>query len=301
MAILAQDTFAGRTVGNGQSWGTASDGNTWNRNSANNNTILSVGSGEGKAHSGTTNNFMLLGSGTSSDQEGLVRLAMAQTGDSIGVILRSDATGANCYFAEIGDFANDIAIYKVVSGSKTNLDVQAAGFSVSNGSFYWMRFQVIGTTLKTRLWADGGSEPGTWQSNFTDATFASGRYGLFMNVADTSDVQFDSYQANDTGATPTRTITASAALQSLGLTRTISSAAALQSLGLTRTVTSSAALQSLGLTRTVTSSAALQISRTITAAASFVISRTIACSASFSGGSTTIFRYNRSKRFGYQQ
>lgn len=198
MTILAQDTFAGRTVGAGTSWGTASDGNTWFRTSANDFTVLSVGSGEGKTHSGTTNNFMLLGSGTATDQEGLVRMSMGQTGDSTGLILRSSSDGSTCYYAEIGDFTNDITIYKFVSGTRTLLDLQAAGFTVSNGSFYWMRFQVKGTTLKTRLWADGSSEPGTWQSNFTDSSIASGQYGIFLNCAGSTDAQFDHYQANDT-------------------------------------------------------------------------------------------------------
>ncbi len=51
-------------------------------------------------------------------------------------------------------------------------------FSYVAGTVYWMRLQVIGTTINCRLWADGSSEPGTWNMSVTDTDLATGYIGI---------------------------------------------------------------------------------------------------------------------------
>lgn len=258
MATLATDTFAGRTVGSG--WGTASDGKTWSLKNGSF-LVLSVGSNEGKCNHGGPGE-MLLGSGTPTDCEGLIRLSQGDAADLVGLILRDDGTGNNNYMCGIGEFANDLVIYKIASGSRSYIDIQATGITISAGSFYWIRFQIIGTALKARIWANGSSEPGTWLCSGTDATYASGQYGVYLNTQTATDAQFDTYSVNDTNAGPTtntRTVTTSAALQTTN-TRTVTTSAALQTTT-TRTVSTSAALKTTN-TRTVVTSASLQIAAT---------------------------------------
>lgn len=198
MTTLAQDTFAGRT--NSGTWNTASDGNAWTKLHGNGvNTILSVGSNEGKAHAGNTRCENLLGSGTATDQDGTARLALGQSGDSVGIILRSDNTGDNYYFSEYGAFPGDITIYKVVGGSSTLLNIWATGASPAAGTFFHIRFRASGTTLETKFWLDGNSEPAGWTGSLTDSTYASGQYGIFLNSFGATDLQVDNYICTDNG------------------------------------------------------------------------------------------------------
>ena len=41
-----------------------------------------------------------------------------------------------------------------------------------------MRFRIVGTALKLRVWVAGGAEPGSWDLEYTDASLASGWVGL---------------------------------------------------------------------------------------------------------------------------
>jgi hypothetical protein len=45
------------------------------------------------------------------------------------------------------------------------------------GTYLWIRFDCQGTTIRTRMWADGETEPGSWDVSVTDATFATGWIG----------------------------------------------------------------------------------------------------------------------------
>jgi hypothetical protein len=58
------------------------------------------------------------------------------------------------------------------------------GLSQSGGAFFWVRAQVVGTnptTINVKVWADGSSEPSTWQFTASDSTAtlqAPGALGL---------------------------------------------------------------------------------------------------------------------------
>jgi hypothetical protein len=54
-------------------------------------------------------------------------------------------------------------------------EVLVSGLAYTPGNFLWLRAQVSGTSptaLKIRAWADGSSEPTTWQYSGTDSTAA---------------------------------------------------------------------------------------------------------------------------------
>lgn len=48
--------------------------------------------------------------------------------------------------------------------------VQSTGLTVAVGDKMWIRAQVIGNTVKARMWKDGTTEPTTWQGTWTDAS-----------------------------------------------------------------------------------------------------------------------------------
>lgn len=47
-----------------------------------------------------------------------------------------------------------------------------------SGNWYWLKLQAIGTAIKGKAWADGDSEPGTWDIEITNATYGSGYCGF---------------------------------------------------------------------------------------------------------------------------
>lgn len=101
------------------------------------------------------------------------------TNDSFpgGVALHVQS-GSTSGYVGMFTFSGDVpAIWLVNSGSDSSLDSDTGTYSVDTD--YWIRLQITGTTVRARYWADGGSEPGTWQSSATDTTFTSGYVGLF--------------------------------------------------------------------------------------------------------------------------
>ncbi len=90
----------------------------------------------------------------------------------------SRVSAASEYRAKIR-IANNGAVFVQASFVTGNVEspigseVQVSGLTASPGSFIWLRSQVTGsspTTLRLRAWADGSSEPSTWQYTVTNAT-----------------------------------------------------------------------------------------------------------------------------------
>jgi hypothetical protein len=50
--------------------------------------------------------------------------------------------------------------------------------SVSDHTWYWVRLQVSGTSVKARAWIDGEIEPSTWQAEVTETNLTSGWVGV---------------------------------------------------------------------------------------------------------------------------
>jgi hypothetical protein len=67
--------------------------------------------------------------------------------------------------------SNSIDTYRF-SGS-TYTAITNGTFSVTSGTWCWVRFRVNGSTVQARAWADGDSEPGTWQCSDTDTTYTT--------------------------------------------------------------------------------------------------------------------------------
>ncbi|ATG73688.1 hypothetical protein AN401_07295 [Zobellella denitrificans] len=68
--------------------------------------------------------------------------------------------------------ATQIALGRFVSGTATT--ITTASFSAAANVWYRVRFRVNGTSLRVRIWAEGTTEPGTWNIDTTDSNIASG-------------------------------------------------------------------------------------------------------------------------------
>jgi hypothetical protein len=76
---------------------------------------------------------------------------------------------------------------KTVLGSVTH--------PVIPGTYYNLRLQVAGTTLRAHLWADGVAEPATWEVTATDASLTSGQTGIRALIPGSSQIHLKSFQA----------------------------------------------------------------------------------------------------------
>src|SRR5581483_5989523 len=190
--VLDSDTFS---RANQSGWGTGSGGSTWAANVGT--PTLSIASNEGHITGLTSQAMMQLGSGTSANAEGLVRVKASSTNSTrMGIALRATATNT-FYHGRLSTSANNLIIAKVVSG--TNTDLFTVAFTVTAGTFYWIRFKIVSNNLYCRAWADGGAEPSSWSLTGTDSSIAgAGGWGLTVNTGNSATTwDFDSFTVND--------------------------------------------------------------------------------------------------------
>ncbi len=252
---LAQDTYIRADAG---SWGNASDGQTWTGDTF----FASISSNTGLLSTGSPSAFpqLRLGSKAAVDMEVLARVSLGHLSNIVTINSRVQSSG-NYYCAALSSSALQI---QVVAGFGATMLATTAVSPVA-GSFYWVRFRAIGTSLYVNFWLDGTSEPGGWTlTNSGDTTYSGGGCGILAGLNTTTPVSINSFTASilpriipcDAAllATNTRTIPSTAALLATN-TRTIPSTAALLQTN-TRTIPSDAALLQVS-TRTIPSSAAL--------------------------------------------
>ena len=174
---LAADAFA-RTVAN--AFGTADLGGPWSLSGSSSN--FSVASGVGKIAMPTagSSSAAFLGNVSSSD-----------TQVQVGVALDKAQTGGGTYVSVIGRRINTNTDYrvklrflaggsvtetleKVVGGTETSLrTLTVSGLTYAPGAVLEVKLQVTGTsptTLNSRVWLQGTTEPTTWQATATDST-----------------------------------------------------------------------------------------------------------------------------------
>lgn len=173
------DTFT-RTTANG--WGTSDSGDAWTRVTG----VASEFSTDGavaKIATTVTNSsrYMTIGPTLPPDLDVVARFALAALpvaqSTTVGLVARYQDT-SNHYRAWINwttAGAVQLRLEKNIGNVLTTLTTQPnvlTGYVA--GTFVWVRFQVIGSTLRVRVWADGSSEPSTWTHSVTDTDLRVG-------------------------------------------------------------------------------------------------------------------------------
>lgn len=105
--------------------------------------------------------------GVSADQELLCRFNVGTAGIFLPALRASGTEAARTGYILL--FRNDSTGYilrKAVAGTETAL--ATVSFTINDNTFYWVRFRAYGTAIKVRVWADGDSEPGTWNTEVTN-------------------------------------------------------------------------------------------------------------------------------------
>lgn len=85
----------------------------------------------------------------------------------------SDTT-ENCYFVQV--LSTSFGIHKYVAG--TSLSVDFVDFNLSANDEFWVRFSLVGTALKAKIWEKDSVEPDDWTIEVTDSSLSSGLVGL---------------------------------------------------------------------------------------------------------------------------
>jgi PKD repeat protein len=210
---FATDSF-GRTVASG--WGTADSGGAWTISGGAAN--FSVGGGSGNINLATAG----MSAGTS-----LNGVTSTDSEVRVGVALNKAQTGGGTYVSVIGRRISSTSDYRVklkyastgvvtevlesvVGGTETALKtVVVPGVTYTPGMVLNVRLQVTGTsptTISSMVWANGTTQPATWQATTTDSTSilqVAGAVGLLgylsgsaTNAPETA--SFSSYWAGPT-------------------------------------------------------------------------------------------------------
>lgn len=171
------DTF-NRTVAPG-SWGTASAGPAW--------AITTGPAAQNQVAGGVGQMAMTDRAGPDLGTRTLIELPIAHTDVDVrirfrwGIVAAGDFQRASLVVRKNGTFYIVVeATFAVGGAASMRVGQRTGGASTPYGAsspvaavtqtawtWYWLRAQVIGTTVRGRLWQDGSAEPGTWHITAT--------------------------------------------------------------------------------------------------------------------------------------
>lgn len=170
------DTFT-RVTANG--WGTADSGQAWSNVNAANSDFATTGTVA--THS--------VGSVNSSRYSILSALSLMDVDLQADMATSVTATGGPHYSHVVARYINtntmylarlrfntdqtiDLSLQKRVNGSQTDMVTVRISGTHAASTFFTVRFQCIGTTLRAKAWETGTTEPG-WQATTTDGAITN--------------------------------------------------------------------------------------------------------------------------------
>ena len=171
-----QDTFT-RTLTD--SWGSATVGGAWT-NTGGAGTDFDV-TGSVGTHTQTSINVSRYSviAAPSADVDVVVSAATSvlATGGPhyVGAVARYTDTN-NLYYGRIAfntDQTLTLVIQKRVAGAQTDLTTVTVPGTHAAGTFFKIRLQVTGTTLRAKAWPVSGTEPVAWQATVTDSSLTT--------------------------------------------------------------------------------------------------------------------------------
>lgn len=75
-------------------------------------------------------------------------------------------------------------------------------FPIDEDRYYWLRAEVVGTTIRGKYWALGEDEPGSWNLETTDGTLSNGRVGLWTFESSNAAMYWASLRIGTEGDSP---------------------------------------------------------------------------------------------------
>lgn len=187
---------------------------------------------------------------------------------------------------------NSIDTYRFTGLTFTAITNSAVSFS--SGTWCWVRFRVNGTTVRARIWADGDSEPGTWDCDSTDSTYSTAGHVGPLKGANTNTQKWRKFGVGTNGDTaPSSGGGGAAALEgsvsaaatvAAGLTTAIQCAASVSGTA----ATSAALTTAIQCAASVSGSASVSASLTTAIRCAASVNATATVSASLAGGAAAL-------------
>lgn len=169
-------------------WGTATTGQVWAAGLTGDPTDYTVNGSAAVMDIDTVaaaRGIMLGGSVNDIDLTARVRTLVTATGGSIiAYLIGRYADASNLYLASV-KFGTDqsvkVAIDKYVAGAFSSVAAEATqpGVTHSANTWYRVRFQISGSTLRARVWPDSGVERNFWTVSATDTSHTAGQVGVW--------------------------------------------------------------------------------------------------------------------------
>ena len=185
-AVLAADAF-NRSVSTG--WGSADTGGAWSLVTSGSNFAVTGGAGAMRMAAGSGPAAYLNGV-SARDVDLSTSFSYDKPGSGGGIytsaIVRRIGTSDYRVKVRVTATATTLALVRTVSGTETTLSSETvSGLVVGAGDVLNVRLEATGngtTTLRTKIWRGGTTEPGTWNLTSTDTTAslqAAGGTGIY--------------------------------------------------------------------------------------------------------------------------
>ena len=100
-------------------------------------------------------------------------------------------TAGGYYAVEVQPDADTVSVYRYDPSGRS--EQHSAALAMSAATVVHIKVQAVGSDHKVRYWLDAASEPGTWQSEFSDATYADGFVGLGGAAEGAQSFDFDDF------------------------------------------------------------------------------------------------------------
>jgi Concanavalin A-like lectin/glucanases superfamily len=213
----AQDSFD-RSVALGSTWGTADHGGGWTAE-VTTGSFYSVDGSHALIAETTAGTWQIGLPVSRKDADIQVRASWSQA--AVGgaltplAIVARRIDNANAYRAEIRENPGgqlDLRIVKLVAGTSTVLQTATAigtyslhGAGTADDDWWYVRFQLEGTSLRARAWKFGTPEPTTWTVTATDSSLtAAGNVSIRSANSGTTSlptVAFEGFRVQSVGMT----------------------------------------------------------------------------------------------------
>lgn len=91
----------------------------------------------------------------------------------------SGSSGSETYYTAAFVYGPAVRIARANSGSFNEISTQSYAWTANTR--YWLRFRLVGDSLKVKIWPYGGAEPGAWLIEATNASIAAAGEAGFGN------------------------------------------------------------------------------------------------------------------------
>jgi hypothetical protein len=175
-SVVLRDTF-NRTVANG--WGTADLGGTWST-SGGSASDYNVSPQVGTVNCSDTNSRFTFINGSFANVDFIANVScpfFTSAGGAVNAMMVARFVDSSNYYGLNVNFTNAGQVNLILQRVNTALATSNNVITYSPGEVLTARFQVVGTTLRGKVWRANETEPTNWQVIITDATYASGGFG----------------------------------------------------------------------------------------------------------------------------